>query len=293
MSIGQYHHAVLQYLLAVRLASDEQLSEFHRQVLHVLQVPPNDANAPLEMIIAALNAQLDPCGLHIASILDDEVVAVQRDDDDDDDGDNNAAASSVASALKRAPLRVTKYYSVINKRADESAKSGTELKAKELSYFRELVDILVKDVSLSLVGALNAADAVDSFSKSQAEATLAHLTAERWLHRSDTGDFFLGVRSALELVPYIEQRFGEDALQKCTICHNSILSGIACSTPKCTVRLHNHCALTWLAAKDKSVCLTCQAPWSDAVVPKHVRTEVEKVRRERVQRHVAFNGIRL
>jgi hypothetical protein len=281
--IHPYHQAVLQYLLAVRLASEEQLSAFHADVLRVLRV--HDAQA-LEATIAALNGQLETCGLRIACILDDEVphdANANGADADDDDG--------LPAAQLAAPARVTKFFSVINLRADEAAKHGTELKAKELAYFRELVDILVKDLSLSLVGALNAADAIDAFSKAQAEATLARLDEDRWLHRSAAGDFFLGVRAALELVPYIEQRFGEDALQKCTICHMALLSGIACPTPRCAVRLHNHCAMQWLAARDQSSCMVCQAPWS-AALPPHIRNEVDKVRHERIKlRQAPFRGV--
>jgi hypothetical protein len=284
--IHPYHQAVLQYLLAVRLASEEQLSAFHADVLRVLRV--HDAQA-LEPTIAALNSQLETCGLRIACILDDEVphdANANNNNNNNHDDDDGLPAAQLA-----APARVTKFFSVINLRADEAAKHGTELKPKELAYFRELVDILVKDLSLSLVGALNAADAVDSFSKAQAEATLARLADERWLHRSAAGDFFLGVRSALELVPYIEQRFGEDALQKCTICHMALLSGIACPTPRCAVRLHNHCAMQWLAARDQSSCIVCQAPWN-AALPPHIRKEVDKVRHERLKlRQAPFRGV--
>jgi len=271
-----FHHALLQYLLAQRLESEENVVAFHKSVLGALGVDEREASAALETVVLVLNGGLEACGLRIATILDDEVG--RR-----DDADNGHAVAAAAAV-------VTKFFAVINLHADEAAKFGTEYKAKELSYFRQLVDMLITDLSCSLVAALNAADVVDGFSKASAEATLQRLVADRWLFRSVRGDFSLGVRSALELVPYIEQRFGADALPTCTICHAAVLNGIQCPTAQCKVRVHNHCALEWFSQKDASSCLACQAAWN-AALPPHIRRQIDAVRLPRLNGRRNFNGL--
>lgn len=277
MSLQVFHHALLQYLLAQRLESEENVAAFHKTVLTALGVDEREPSAALATVVSVLNGGLEACGLRIATILDDEVG--RRDDADDDRGREAAAAAVVST-----------FYAVINLHADEAAKFGTEYKAKELSYFRQLVDMLITDLSCSLVAALNAADGVDGFSKANAEATLKRLVADRWLFCSARGDYSLGVRSALELVPYIEQRFGADALPTCTICQAAVLNGIQCPTAQCKVRVHNHCALQWFGPKDVSCCLVCQAPWT-AALPPHIRRQIDAVRQQRLNIRRDFRGV--
>lgn len=275
MSLTVEHHALLQFILAKRVTSEEEVFEFQRNVANVCGRPaPVDASATLDSMIAVLNGALESVSLRIAAVVEDQ--APSRADDD------------VDQRQRQQRNRIVKYFAVINTAIDEAIKFGTEFKPKELLYFRALIDKLVRDMSCTLVDALNTADLIDSFTKADAESTLARLESERWLHRSLGGAYSLGVRTVLELVPYIENQHGADSLTICTICHAAVLRGAQCPTPNCSVRLHLHCALDWFSSKESSLCITCNDPWTQAL-PASLNEQIQAARRARhgVRAHFA------
>lgn len=269
MSLTVEHHALLQFLLAQRVSSEESLFEFQRNVANACgHAAPVDASATLDSMIAVLNGALESVSLRIAAVVEDQ--AVSRGEDD----------VEPQQQQQQQRNRIVKFFAVVNTAVDEAIKFGTEFKPKELLYFRALIDKLVRDMTCTVVDALNIADLVDSFTKADAESTLARLQSERWLHRSVAGSYSLGVRTALELVPYIENQYGADSLATCTICHAAVLRGAQCPTPNCSVRLHLHCALEWFASRESSVCITCNGPWTQAL-PRSLNDQIQAARRAR------------
>jgi hypothetical protein len=282
-ALSMEHHALLQYVLAQRVASEESVLAFQRSVAQVCALPvPADPRGALDAMVSVLNGALESVSLRIAHVVDDQAGEL-----DDERADANDQPQAQQQQLQQH--RVVKYYAVINTSVDEAIKLGTEFKAKELHYFRQLVDKLVRAMHCTHVDALNAADMIESFTKADAEAALDRLTAERWLFRSKRGDYALGVRTALELLPYIEQQYGGDALPVCTICHAAVLRGAQCPTAQCSVRLHLHCALEWFASKEASLCLSCNAPWNRAL-PVRLQQQIADARNARANQRRLFNG---
>lgn len=275
------HHALLQFVLAQRVASEEAVLAFQRSVAQACgHADAADPRAAVDELVGVLNGALESVSLRIAHILDDQAADV---DDDHADRDANHRAN------QQQQQRVVKYFAVINTTVDEAIKCGTEFKPKELLFFRHLVEKLVRTMECSLVDAVNTADTIESFSKADAEATLLRLQTERWLYRSRRGDYSLGIRTALELVPYIEQQFGAEALPVCTICHAAVLRGAQCPTPQCSVRLHLHCALEWFSSKETTLCITCNASWNRAL-PVRLQQQIADARNSRAQERRRFNG---
>jgi hypothetical protein len=70
----------------------------------------------------------------------------------------------------------------------------------------------------------------------------------------------LGVRTLLELNPYIEATY-EEASSACTICMEKVFLGDACPQPRCPVKLHRHCYDTYRQNRPVPLCPACQQPW--------------------------------
>lgn len=279
MSLTVEHHALLQFILAQRVTSEEAVFEFQRNVAIACgRAAPVDASATLDSMITVLNGALESVSLRIAAVVEDQATSRPEDDVDQQQQQQQQQRN-----------RIVKFFAVVNTTIDEAIKFGTEFKPKELLYFRALIDKLVRDMSCTLVDALNIADLVDSFTKSDAESTLARLQSERWLHRSRAGAYSLGVRTVLELVPYIENQYGADSLTTCTICHAAVLRGAQCPTPNCSVRLHLHCALEWFSGRESSVCITCNGPWTSAL-PASLNEQIQAARRARQSVRAHFAG---
>ncbi|KAI6005524.1 Nse1 non-SMC component of SMC5-6 complex-domain-containing protein [Pisolithus albus] len=140
-------------------------------------------------------------------------------------------------------------YAVVNTRGDEIAQMATDYTPAEIAYFRA--------VSLAALREVNALKT--SMTKSQAESVLGSLVARGWLLKSKRGRYSLSTRSLLELSPYLKSNYPDECLE-CTICMEIVTRGVACNTPACQTRMHNHC-FRKLPAKQARSCPTCQCDW--------------------------------
>jgi hypothetical protein len=62
-----------------------------------------------------------------------------------------------------------------------------------------------------------------------------------------SGRLSLGLRSVLELAPYIHAQYGERSVPECICCREFVVRGPACPTANCEARLHRRCALDWFS----------------------------------------------
>lgn len=81
----------------------------------------------------------------------------------------------------------------------------------------------------------------------------------------------LGVRSILELTPYIEAVYEEGGgegereggtLVSCMICLEKVFLGEGCPQPRCAAKLHRHCFETYRQGRPAPPCPHCQQPWA-------------------------------
>lgn len=155
-------------------------------------------------------------------------------------------------------------YAVVNTRGDEIAQMATDYTPAEIAYFRAVVEQIMlapnECYSLSSLAALREVNALKTnMTKSQAESVLGSLVARGWLLKSKRGRYSLSTRSLLELSPYLKSNYPDECLE-CTICMEIVTRGVACNTPACQTRMHQHC-FRKLPAKQARSCPTCQCDW--------------------------------
>ncbi|KAG6333126.1 hypothetical protein ID866_5966 [Astraeus odoratus] len=156
-------------------------------------------------------------------------------------------------------------YAVVNTRGDEIAQMATDYTPVEIAYFRTIVEQIMlgpnECYSISSLAALREVNSLKtSMTKSQAETVLASLVAKGWLLKSKRGRYSLSTRTLLELLPYLKSNYPDECLE-CTICMEIVTRGVACNTPNCQTRMHQHCFAKLRARHGRSQCPACQCDW--------------------------------
>ncbi|KAI0807463.1 Nse1 non-SMC component of SMC5-6 complex-domain-containing protein [Fomes fomentarius] len=158
----------------------------------------------------------------------------------------------------------TEMYAVVNRKGDEIAQMATEYSALEITYFKAVIEQIMlapnESFCVSSLAALREVNSLQSsMTKSQAEATLNSFVAKGWLVKSRRGRYSLSTRTILELQSYLRQTY-EGEIIECTICMEIVTRGIACYTPQCKTRLHNHCFNNY--RRRNHACPACKEDWT-------------------------------
>ncbi|OBZ75530.1 Non-structural maintenance of chromosomes element 1 [Grifola frondosa] len=155
-------------------------------------------------------------------------------------------------------------YALVNRKDDDVAQMATDYSPIEIAYFKAVVEqIMLAPNESFCVSSLVAMREVNSLksnmTKAQAEIVLGSFVAKGWLMKSKRGRYSLSTRTLLELQPYLRSTYPDEILE-CTICLEMVTRGVACYTPQCKARLHNHCYASY--RRGKRNCPTCDENWS-------------------------------
>lgn len=236
---------VLQLLLSHGVLNEEELKAGLRSAAAACGC----AEDTIAQALDALNSQLEPIGLEVRRVLDEETGEAS--------------------------------YGIANLRDDELSRAAAAFRPEELERVRELVEAVI-----DAEGSLAPEEAVriarrDTGPIAAADQLLARLQRLGYLQRQagGRGAYTLGRRAFLELRTYLEERYGlaahgqqeqeqqpaapaASALRNCEICHELVLRGLSCSNPRCDVKLHMYCARRWFsgqAGRSREVaCPRCQ-----------------------------------
>lgn len=112
---------------------------------------------------------------------------------------------------------------------------------------------------ISTTQAINLSSSITpAISKRQANDAIERMVMDYWLFE-EKGDLSLGVRSLLELRPYLKELYG-DHLAECVLCSELVTRGDQCEN--CKVKLHENCSRRLFSGKDVRKCPSCAEPWT-------------------------------
>jgi len=179
--------------------------------------------------------------------------------------DINDKLRSLAMEIRKAVAEDdgVMYHALVNTRQDDTVNAATELNFAQLTFFKKVLEKIVVGDTMGYIRGLDAnnlgksCEPPMSFTKS--EEIVENLIKSKWLAKVDEG-ITLGVRSMLELRPYIELFYGE-SLPDCVLCSEAVLRGTSCSSDRCGTKMHVHCQEKWFHGNKDKKCPTCTLPW--------------------------------
>lgn len=171
------------------------------------------------------------------------------------------------------------YYALVNLHQDEQSKLATEFDAREVGFFKKVIDLIVtsEDGTVSSTDLLNAGNLLDQpIHASAAKNLLEQFVRSLWIseNRSE-GSYFLGPRSHIELLPHLRGAYG-DAVVDCKLCSNTVIRGQRC--PACDTKIHLKCAARYFGGRDEPQCPTCRAAWTHEIPEAQARHTAHRQR---------------
>ncbi|KDQ18033.1 hypothetical protein BOTBODRAFT_29347 [Botryobasidium botryosum FD-172 SS1] len=260
----------LQAVISRKYISDDLIRILWKKCHDAVRDADADAGveyneAGFEDFIDKTNESLNPVGLEMRSLYD-EVTGIRM-------------------------------WALVNTKGDEISQMATDYTPQEMAFFKQIIEQIItapnEAFSVSSMAALRTVNNLpvkSTMTKSQAEAVLGSFVARNWLVKSSRGRYSLSGRSLLELLPYLKSTYDEDMLE-CTLCLEVCTRGVACYTPACKGRLHDHCYKRYRASNAR--CPACAADWSRADKLRKVGEEAAKDgddRRSRRQRTGSTNS---
>lgn len=105
---------------------------------------------------------------------------------------------------------------------------------------------------------------------SEVETVLASLVNGGWFEKSKSGFYSVTPRALLELRPWLMNMYndpdaGADEWQRikfCEACKDIVTTGLRCSEPSCTLRLHDICQEAFWRARRSKECPHCSREWT-------------------------------
>ncbi|XP_049849149.1 non-structural maintenance of chromosomes element 1 homolog [Schistocerca gregaria] len=183
---------------------------------------------------------------------------------------NSQELEAIGISLKRSVAEQDGqiHYAVCNTLLDEISKLANQFQKHEIDHFESLfvlakIDRIVK----SKTGRIPRSTAVElegDLQKPLGRHFYPRLYDQGWLQASVDGELSLGVRTLLELRPYLESEYEQD-LKKCSLCSNWVFNGRPCPNEQCNVKLHHYCLSRWTQIRQSYSCPSCCATFcSDA-----------------------------
>jgi len=231
--LSKPHQVLLQSFFFRQIMPDDAVQTLYRKIATKFSV----GNIAFEDFISTINDQLHFVFLEIRKVVSEE------------DGRS--------------------YWGFVNARSDTHAQLATSYTAPEISFFKKVLEAILTVTEAGLpVGEIGTTDAVnlargiDGLTLSNAQQTLKRLVQDHWLTLSggENKKVLVGVRSLLELRPFLEDLCGETN-QECVLCSELVIRGLPCPNKKCATKMHNHCAKKWFTGKEIQKCPTCTTPW--------------------------------
>ncbi|RDA85283.1 hypothetical protein CP532_5904 [Ophiocordyceps camponoti-leonardi (nom. inval.)] len=125
---------------------------------------------------------------------------------------------------------------------------------------------------------------------SEVESVLAGLVQGGWLEKSSSGFYSVTPRALLELRPWLIEMYNDpDASQEdwqrikfCEACKDIVTTGLRCSEPACTLRLHEICQEAFWRVRRTKTCPKCSRDWTgSSFVGEKALTSTEAYQRGR------------
>jgi hypothetical protein len=177
------------------------------------------------------------------------------------------------------------YWGLVNVRGDDHVKTATSYNASELALFKKIMEQIIAGGGIVAgTEANNLARTLEPpIPLTRADGIIDRFVADQWLARTTDRDgerdsnatkfLTLGVRSMLELRPYLDSLYAEisassssnapaTALPDCIMCSEPVLRGEVCANSRCPARMHRHCAQKWFQGKRDPRCPHCSTAWT-------------------------------
>ncbi|RKP15138.1 hypothetical protein BJ684DRAFT_18509 [Piptocephalis cylindrospora] len=232
------HKAIVQSMLAQPFRRHADMEDLIKRCCrHISEIyTPNET---LNMVVGLINGKLQDFDMGIRSGLDEETGE--------------------------------KWWAFVNTSEDPSASLiASTHSIPELSFLNRLIRRMVRDregkrYSIGSIRALGERPP-QGCTRMEAQRILDQFVQESWLNLSPDGRYCLGLRTLLELGPYLKTRY-EDDIVECTLCMDMITRGRRCPNTQCAARLHHYCATQYFDGLPlpSQLCPTCKTPWPNGI----------------------------
>ncbi|KAH6565488.1 hypothetical protein BASA50_003662 [Batrachochytrium salamandrivorans] len=157
---------------------------------------------------------------------------------------------------------------LINVQADELSQLAAAYTPSEVLFFKSMIEMLMTErtdgcFELSSIKALRIASHLKpALTKECAEMFISRLVDDSWL-LDRRGKLTLGVRSLLELRPYLMEEYPDNA-RECSSCFQILtINTTLCTNDNCDAALHASCVEKVFGTQSIRTCFKCSTPWPD------------------------------
>lgn len=162
--------------------------------------------------------------------------------------------------IKRCECEITGqlYWVFISTVLDEVTRFQDEFSKEQLALLRNIFSEIITSPNgfIPSTLCLNLCSLSDvKMSKGAAEEFLHIVVYRKWLAYQN-GNYFMGVRSITELMPYFRATY-ESNLSNCCLCKQVIFHGERCNS--CQSLLHLHCLRRYATVHTSVTCPTCHS----------------------------------
>ncbi|XP_076643993.1 SMC5-SMC6 complex component Non-SMC element 1 [Halictus rubicundus] len=162
--------------------------------------------------------------------------------------------------IKRCQCEITGqlYWIFISTLLDEVTRFQDEFSKVQLALLRNIFSEIItsSDGFIQSTVCLNLCSLPDvKMSKGEAEEFLNAIVNRKWL-AYQYGNYYMGVRSITELMPYFRATY-EGNLSICCLCKQVIFHGERCNS--CQSLLHLHCLKRYATVHNSVTCPTCHS----------------------------------
>ncbi|KAI9313481.1 Nse1 non-SMC component of SMC5-6 complex-domain-containing protein [Dichotomocladium elegans] len=183
----------------------------------------------------------------------------------------NGEINEIDLALRRSRKEAdgTPIIALVNTREDEVAQTATNYTPAEITYLRQLLEMMImaddEAFGVGTMAALRLGPKMKPpISQKDAQDFLDRLMEDGWLDTSPDGSSYIAApRCILELQTYLKEQY-PDMMKSCKVCLEVITMGERCELQDCQTRIHRHCAdgLFGYTSDENRKCPVCSTLWS-------------------------------
>ncbi|XP_033329603.2 SMC5-SMC6 complex component Non-SMC element 1 [Megalopta genalis] len=169
--------------------------------------------------------------------------------------------------IKRCECEITGelFWIFANTELDEVTRYQDEFSEMQLALLRNVFSEIItsNDGSVKSMFCLNLCSLEDvKMSKAEAEEFLNDMVDRKWLAYKN-GNYYMGVRSITELMPYFRVTYKSN-LSTCCLCKQAIFHGERCNN--CQAMLHLHCLKRYATVHNPVTCPTCKSAFPNTTL---------------------------
>ncbi|XP_066593821.1 non-structural maintenance of chromosomes element 1 homolog [Prorops nasuta] len=174
----------------------------------------------------------------------------------------NQVLDRVKMMIKKMVCDVTGhcYWVLVNTVTDETKILFKPFSKAQTNFIRDTLT----EIGMSSEGFKSNMDILNFCSKlklsmAEGQMLLDNLVENKWLVVHE-GQYYIGVRSKGQLMPFFKSTFGEDNISSCPFCKQTIFYGINCIN--CESLIHLSCLANFAKTQTTVDCLKCNKPIS-------------------------------